>query len=182
MSSRKLILAAVAVLVVGTSAQETPTAASAGSDAAASASQKVEVKGFTFQWAVEGENLRASLAFKTSGWVAVGFNPTRKMKDANFIIGYAGPDGASVVDDEFGDGTVSHSADTALGGSYDIVESSCSETDGVTTMKFVIPLADSDAKDVKLEAGKEITVIFGAGKKDNLTSKHSTVAKTTIKL
>lgn len=141
---------------------------------------KVEVKGFSFEYRVEGENLEAQVSFKTTGWVSVGFNPTRKMQDGNFIIGYAA-DGRSVVQDHFGVRAVKHQADEEIGGKNDIVEAKCEEKDGVTTLWFVIPLNSGDSRDVVLEKGGKATVILAAGKKDKFT-KHSWLGKTTITL
>jgi len=47
----------------------------------------VTVKDFIFDYKVENDNLIAKVSYPTEGWVAIGFNSTKKMKDANFIIG-----------------------------------------------------------------------------------------------
>jgi hypothetical protein len=134
---------------------------------------------FTFKYMLHGDKLMAEVSYPTTGWVAVGFNPTKKMKDANFIIGYA--DGAkSVVDDQFGDGAVSHKPDTLLGGTYNLSETKASEKDGITTIAFTMPLNSGDPRDGVIEKGKPTALIFGAGKRDDLTSKHSDIAKTTV--
>ncbi|HPF33332.1 MAG TPA: DOMON domain-containing protein, partial [Candidatus Sabulitectum sp.] len=51
--------------------------------------QEITVDGFTLRWAtVEGNNLAVQLNGPTTGWVAVGFDPTQMMLNANIIIGY----------------------------------------------------------------------------------------------
>jgi hypothetical protein len=141
----------------------------------------VTVKKFVFSYLVSGENLKVKVSCPTSGWVSVGFNPTEKMKDANYIIGYSAK-GTAFVDDQFGNSPYGHKSDTELGGKNDIVESACTEENGITTLTFTIPLNSGDVKDRVLEKGKEAIVIFGAGKKDDFKKKHFTRAKTTITL
>ena len=38
---------------------------------------------YHLQWQVDGDTLKLHIAAPTTGWLAVGFEPTRKMKDAN---------------------------------------------------------------------------------------------------
>jgi len=173
---------AVGLLAVcGVLAQETAGEAPDGETSATPAKRVAEAKGFKLEYYVDGANLVGTLSYATTGWVGVGINPTKKMADADFIIGYAG-EGTEVVQDHFGAGTVKHKPDEELGGKNTIVKAECVEKDGVTTLWFTIPLNSGDSKDVVLEKGKEYPVIFGAGRKDDTTSKHSAVAKATINL
>jgi hypothetical protein len=139
------------------------------------------VKKFIFEYCVAGENLKIKVSCPTKGWVSVGFNPVKKMKGADFIIGCYKKKEA-LVDDQFGDSPYSHKSDIEAGGKNNILESTCTETAGITTLTFTIPLNSGDEKDSVLEKGKEITVILGAGKKDDFHSKHFTLAKTKIVL
>jgi hypothetical protein len=116
-----------------------------------------------------------------AGWIAVGFNPTSVMKQANMIVGYMNGT-TGVVVDQYGDGMFSHKPDTALGGKNDIILSSVTRDSGTTTMSFTIPLDSGDKYDSKLVAGANVKLIFAAGKTDDITKKHSLQAKTTIKL
>jgi hypothetical protein len=136
---------------------------------------------FVFSYKVEGENFVGRISYPTAGWVAVGFNPASMMKGANFIIG-ALIDGKTIISDEYGDTKYSHKPDTALGGTYSIIDGVCTTEKGVLTMSFTIPLNSGDDKDVVLEKGKPIKVIFAAGKKPDIRSIHSALGKTTIVL
>lgn len=140
----------------------------------------VTVKDFIFDYKVENDNLIAKVSYPTEGWVAIGFNSTKKMKDANFIIG-CNRDGEEIVADHFGINPVSHKADTLIGGTNDLIESSCTEEEGRTTLSFTIPLNSGDEKDGVLKKGKENKVIFAAGRKDDLGTKHSALAREMIK-
>ncbi|MCD6121274.1 MAG: hypothetical protein J7K04_05515 [Spirochaetales bacterium] len=45
-------------------------------------------KKITLKWKIEEKNLHIIiLSAETEGWLAVGFNPTKKMKDANIRNG-----------------------------------------------------------------------------------------------
>lgn len=139
----------------------------------------VTAKKFTFSYRIEKENLVAKVSCPTKGWVAVGFNPIKMMKGANLIIGTF-KDGQGVAYDHCGITVVGHKPDTLIGGTNDLLEYSCTEEKGVTTLSFTIPLDSGDEKDSVLKQGEETKVIFAAGKKDNLKTKHSIVAKTKV--
>ena len=141
----------------------------------------VNAKKFVFSYKVDGDNLIARISYPTAGWVGVGFNPVKMMQGANFIIGSVAGD-KTVISDEFGATKYSHAPDTAHGGKYDIVNSSVVSEKGMMTMSFTIPLRSGDDKDVVLEKGKPIKVIFAAGKKPDLGKKHSFLAGATITL
>jgi hypothetical protein len=143
--------------------------------------KKIEAKKFVFHYRIFDGQLTAKLAYPTKGWVAVGFKPSKKMKDANIIIGYAKGD-VSEVEDHFGIKATKHKADTEIGGKNSIVKGGCKEKDGVTVMWFVIPTDSGDDKDVVLKEGEELKVIFAAGKKDGFGFKHAKVAGLKITL
>jgi len=130
-----------------------------------------EIKGIIFQWEVVDENLNIILSAPTTGWVAVGFDPSRMMKDADILIGYV-KNGEVFMEDHFGSGNTKHRADVDLGGTEDITVLGGSEKEEKTTLKFSIPLHSWDSNDRKLEKGEEYKVIFAYGKKDDFTSYH----------
>jgi hypothetical protein len=160
--------------------------ASSGQDSVTEASEKVEkknltVKNFILEYWAAGNAIHVKLMYPTTGWIAIGFNPSKKMKDANIIIGSADKDGFT-IEDHFGTSQVSHRPDTDLGGKNDIIEGGCSEKDNVTTMWFSIPLESGDKNDTVLRAGATVQVIFAAGKKDGTGFKHVKTARTEIAL
>ncbi len=138
--------------------------------------------GMDLKWKVEGEWLDVSVSAPTTGWVAVGFNPTGKMKNANIIIGYV-QNGEVFMRDDFGSTLTRHQADADIGGSLDIGEPSGSESNGKTEISFRIKLDSGDAKDRPLEAGKTYRVILAHGEDgaDNFGAYHGG-KRTTIKI
>lgn len=135
--------------------------------------KKVEVKKIVFQWRIQGENIDIILSAPTAGWISVGFDPSKMMKDADILIGYVDNNEVFMRDD-FGTGNTKHKADTDLGGTDDITINGGSESDGKTTLEFSIPLHSGDPNDRELEQKKEYKLIFAYGKKDDFTSYHKT--------
>ena len=135
--------------------------------------KEVEAGDFVFQWEINGENIDIILSAPTTGWIAVGFDPSRMMKDADILIGYVDNNEVFIRDD-FGSGYTKHKADTDLGGTDDITINGGSEIDGKTILEFSIPLHSGDLNDRILEQGKEYKLIFAYGKKDDFTSYHKT--------
>jgi predicted small lipoprotein YifL len=162
--------------------ENTESSAGAESETAESQSAHSEVsaEGIRMSWSVKGEQISLTLQAPTEGWVAVGFNPSRMMKDANLIIGYV-QDGEAYIRDDFGNWFTSHDSDANLGGSDDVSEIEGSEQDGSTTISCSIPLDSGDQYDQPITPGEEMEIILAYGKKDDFTSIHSRVAKTTVR-
>ncbi len=139
---------------------------------AAEYDHEVKDQNISFAWKVEPDTLAVKLTAKTTGWVAVGFNPTESMKDANIIIGYV-KKGEVKIDDDFGNSKTSHISDTKMGGTSDITVVGGSETDGVTTIEFTMPLDSGDKNDHKIDVNGDTKVLlaYGAGR-DTFLTKH----------
>lgn len=126
------------------------------------------------RWRVNGDQIDFEISADTTGWVAIGFNPSRLMKDADYVFGFV-KDGKATVSDHFGDGTFSHVDDEALGGKNNILDYSGSESAGKTTLKFSIPVDSGDEYDSVLTPGETHTVLFAHGPDgaDNFRQKHN---------
>lgn len=139
---------------------------------AADYAHEVKSKNMTFSWSLDGDNLAVKMAAKTTGWVGVGFNPTKKMKDANFILGYVKKGKAKIVD-EFGTGDTKHRSDKKLDGTMDATLVAGSEDGGVTTIEFTMPLNSADVNDGKIDVNGDTIVLLGYGAgRDSFKSKH----------
>jgi hypothetical protein len=147
---------------------------------AQSAPITAEANGIKVSIVVNGANAEVTVSAPANGWVAVGFNPTTRMKDANFLIGYV-KDGVAYARDDFGVGPTGHQEDEKIGGKNDLLSFKGVEADGMTTMTFVIPRDSGDSKDSKLGPGTH-NIIVGMSGSDNFTGFHSKVGKTTITL
>ena len=120
------------------------------------------ISDFTFKWKVVGDSLRCMLLAPSTGWLAVGFDPTEEMLDADFIIGYVN-DGTTYVRDDFGVSEIMHSADVGLGGDNHVTRVFGHEEGGVSEMRFTIPLNSGDVYDRILIPGQTYTIIFAYG-------------------
>ena len=133
----------------------------------------VTVEGISLHWEVDGATLNVTVNAPTTGWVAVGFDPTSGMKDANFIIGYV-DDGTVHIRDDYGTSRTGHGDDVGSGGEDNITNKSGTEAEGNTEISFTIPLDSGDSRDRALVVGNSYTVILGYGdnEADDLTSYH----------
>ena len=118
--------------------------------------------GVDVQWRVDGETLEVQMAANTTGWVSVGFDPSRMMADANIIIGYV-EDGEVVIADDYGTGATKHDRDTNHGGTNDVTVVEGREVDGTTIIRFTIPLDSGDEMDKALETGTTYTALASHG-------------------
>lgn len=143
---------------------------------------ELEAKGATFAWKIDGEMLHVKMSAKTKGWVAVGFNPSKKMKDANYILGYI-KDGEAMVADHFGDKATGHSPDEKLGGTPDVTLVGGSEEGGVTTIEFSIPMNSADKYDSVLSKDGDTVVLLAYGPdRDSFKPRHKGKASKTVNL
>ena len=143
--------------------------------------QALHAGDMVFQSAVDGKNLRVKIFAPTSGWIAVGFDPSSMMKGANFIIGYA-EGGQAVIEDQFGVSSFAHQRDVELGGKDDILEKSASTLPNGTEIRFTIPLDSGDPYDKKLEVGKTYKIILAYGKTTDLGKRHKKKYTADLKL
>ncbi len=142
----------------------------------------MDASGFEVHWSNDINYLRVGLVSPGSGFVAIGFAPVYRMKGANFILG-AIEGGRLMMRDDFGDGAVSHTADTLLGGTNDILEVAGREENGRTTIEFVIPLVTRDPNDVVLAPGETYDVLIAYhDTSDSFGARHSRRGSGTMRL
>ncbi|MBL7006257.1 MAG: hypothetical protein ISR78_04160 [Spirochaetia bacterium] len=147
-----------------------------GENAVADAITSASFDNISLEWKVSetGDEIEFILQAKTTGWIAVGFDPSQIMKDAQFVIGYVNS-GDAVIRDDFGNSSFSHAPDTGLGGTDDVRLISGLEEDGWTQLIFALPVNSGDDKDVPLTLGEKhnILLAFGPDNKDDFRTKHS---------
>lgn len=126
---------------------------------------KLDVDKMDVFWRIDGDKIHVKLAAKTSGWVAIGFDPEKAMQGANIIIG-AVKKGKVRIEDHYGDRKRNHKADEKLGGKSHVLNPRGTEKDGVTTISFTLPLDSGDKWDKPIDPAKisRIMLAFGAGR------------------
>lgn len=126
----------------------------------------------SFSWKIVDKNIHVKLSGETTGWIAVGFNPTDQMKDANFVIGYVKDDKVTIEDD-FGHEERAHKMDEDMGGKNDVTVVGGEEKGKTTTIEFSIPLDSGDKYDTVIDPNGETVVLLAyGGSRDSFKSKH----------
>ena len=141
---------------------------------------EIIVQKMTFSWKVNGADIHIKLTAPTTGWVGIGFNPSKEMKDAKFVLGYV-KDGETIISDEFGTGEIKHETVEKLGGKSDISLIGGKEEGGETTIEFTIPLISKDTKGGKIDPSGITTVLLAYGL-DRDTSKLKHKFRTSISI
>ncbi len=136
---------------------------------------------FVLKYKVEGADLHCILTGNGSGWVSVGFDPTQRMKNANFIIGYVNG-GTAYIRDDWGTGETTHEADVDVSGQSNVTLISGTEAGGKTILEFAIPLDSGDSKDKAMAIGSTYHIIFANGNADNFDAMHNSFGVSVITL
>jgi hypothetical protein len=135
--------------------------------------ETVIAENWTVSWEFVGNEIAFTLKAPTTGWVSIGFNPSRVMKDGEYVLGYV-KDGNTVVRQDFGTGMFSHKSVTELGWKQNIGIVSGNEEGGNTVIVFTLPLSWGESYGITFEKGKtyKVLVAYGPSDADNFTSKH----------
>jgi hypothetical protein len=142
----------------------------------------VETIEMTAQWKVVDDQLEIILTSPTDGWLAIGFDPSSVMQDADIYIGYIDDEGNVTVRDDYGTWFTSHEADTSLGGSNHATVLGGSESDEGSRIRFRIPLESGDQYDNPLEEGNEHVMMLAYGTNDDIGKRHKNRVSFTVEL
>jgi len=128
---------------------------------------------FVVYWTVNGTNITLAMVGRAEGYVSIGFEPTRYMKDADMIFGWVEANGVMVTDayctGDFGP----HPRDTDLGGSYDILTFNGTQVNGITTIEFVRKLDTGDQCDKPIPAEGSLDILWAISDSDDPESTHT---------
>ena len=131
-----------------------------------------DMEGVEIYWANDSENAYIAIKAKTQGFVAIGLQPGRTMKDADMVFGFV--EGRDVaIYDMFSTGNFEpHKPDIELGGTDDILDFNGNESGGYTIIEFSRKLSTGDKYDIDITAGIN-KLIWAFGNADNPDDKHS---------
>jgi len=127
----------------------------------------------TVHWKVQDTTIAMALVGKTSGWLAIGFDPSRAMNDADMVIGWVDTSGVHVVDAFSTGSTGPHPPDTDLGGTDDLLDVGGSEEGGITTIEFIRELEAVDKYDKTIPKKGDLKIIWATGSSDSFGNQHS---------
>lgn len=140
--------------------------------AALSAEKTAEFsKDWSFSWAFKADTIEFTMRAPTTGWISLGFNPTRRMKDADYILAYV-EDGQIYISDEFGTGNTTHRSDVSLGGENSAKPISYTEDSNKTSITFSLPLSSGDQYDTVFVEGEKCKVLGAYSTSKNFTTRH----------
>ncbi|UCF07752.1 MAG: hypothetical protein JSW28_08950, partial [Thermoplasmata archaeon] len=129
---------------------------------------------FKLHWTLEGDTITAAMEGNTDGWVAIGLDPSDRMKDADMIFGSVSDSGTASILDCYSTGTFGpHPSDTELGGTSDVLCYGGEQSGGKTVIEFKRLLFTGDDKDKEIPSTGELTVIWAIGQNDDFESQHS---------
>ena len=143
---------------------------------------RTDAGGFEVHWSNDANYLRVGLVSPGTGYAAIGFDPEYRMRGANVIIAAVENDRLTIRDD-YGDGSVHHTADTMLGGTSDILDAAGHEEAGRTTIEFVLALRTRDPYDKPLVLGETYPILVAYHEtNDSFAVRHSRRGSGTIRL
>jgi hypothetical protein len=119
------------------------------------------------------DTLSCGLVGRCEGWIAVGFNPTLMMQDADIILGYVSNEEETVLDAYATGPTGPHPVDTELGGTYDISVTGGTESNGITTIEFSRLLNTGDQYDAIVDPGEDLKIIWALADSDIPDMRHN---------
>ncbi|MBN1110195.1 MAG: hypothetical protein JXA45_05490 [Methanomassiliicoccales archaeon] len=119
---------------------------------------------FELHWEVEGEEVRFGMVGRTTGYVAIGFEPVMLMEGADMVIGWVNGSGEAMVYDLFCTGSFGPiHLDIDLGGTDDLLGFGASSGDGHVTVEFGRALVTGDAYDHDIPSVGRLKVIWATG-------------------
>ncbi len=125
--------------------------------------------GMELHWTVEGYSIYIGLKAPTTGWLAIGWDPSGPiMEGEDILIGYIR--GRELyLQDYFANTSVTHANDVSLGGRDDVLESSGSEDQQSTTIEFRRRLDTGDRFDRPITPGAHTVQLAYAPTDDFVT-------------
>ncbi|MCG8637388.1 MAG: DOMON domain-containing protein [Desulfobacterales bacterium] len=144
-----------------------------GAAAASDYAHTFQVKNMDVHWSIDNDKIHVKLSAKTTGWVAIGFDPEKAMLGADIIIG-AVKKGKVKIEDHYGDRKRAHSKDKKLGGENNVMDPKGMEEDGITTISFTRALDTGDKWDKPIDPSKlsRIMIAYGSGR-DSFKAGHA---------
>ncbi len=128
---------------------------------------------YIVHWKNDAENLYMALEGRAEGFVAIGFEPSQAMKDADMVMGWVSRGKATVLD-LYSTGIYGpHPPDEDLGGTDDILEFGGDEANGWTVIEFKRKMETGDGWDKAFKPGQTVDIIWSMSGSDSLAIRHN---------
>ena len=127
---------------------------------------------FEIYWKNDAEYLYMAMKANTTGWIALGFEPTDWMKDAEIVMGYVS-NGSVTVEDQYSTGNYGpHIPITQLGGTNSILEYGGKQENGYTIIEFKRRMNAGDKYNKIFTSGQVVPIIWGFADSNSPDIKH----------
>jgi len=132
---------------------------------------------------IEPTNISIGIWAQTTGWVAVGFDPSYMMLDADMIYAWVEPTGTVVIKDAYSLSVIGidHPEDITQGGTFDILEYNGSENATSTTIEFSrLLITDDQDYDNDIPSEGSLKIIWAYGTSDSFNQFPSAKGSSTM--
>lgn len=137
---------------------------------------------YAVHWKNDAENLHMALDGQTNGFIAIGFEPTQAMKDADMVMGWVS-DGNATALDLYSTGIYGpHPQDEDLGGRDDILTFGGTESNNRTVIEFKRKMNTGDQFDKAFQPGQRVNIIWSMSSSDALAVRHNARGESMIDL
>lgn len=114
----------------------------------------VSKSGMTVEWTYLDKNhVKFNVSSPSSGWVAIGLNTEERLVGSNLIMTAASPNGG-IISDRFIVGFGNHQAVEDLGAKSQVELLSAQNSNGGTTVEFILTTVAQDAYHFNLDKGE----------------------------
>ncbi|MHA2173963.1 MAG: DOMON domain-containing protein [Candidatus Hodarchaeales archaeon] len=130
---------------------------------------------FILYWKAIGNEIYFAMEGGTTGWIALGINPSFMMLGADMVFGWVLSNGSVEIVDAYATGpTGPHPADIDLGGSDDILDYNGSEVDQKTIIEFKRLLITPDTDyDNSIPVEGSVKFLWALGTSDLFDAQHA---------
>ncbi|MHA1967734.1 MAG: DOMON domain-containing protein [Candidatus Hodarchaeales archaeon] len=129
---------------------------------------------YQLYWQIHEETIYWGMEAKTKGWVAIGFDPTSNMKDADMVFGWVTSASMVEIRDCYSTGTYGpHPPDIELGGTDDIIAFNGTENSETTIIEFSRLLEPDDEYDNNIPKTGSYKIIWSFGNSDDFNQGHT---------
>ena len=123
---------------------------------------------YQLYWQIHEETIYWGMEAKTNGWVAIGFDPTTRMKDADIVFGWVTSASEVEIRDCYSTGNYGpHPPDIELGGTDDIIAFNGTENTETTIIEFSRLLEPDDEYDNNIPKTGSFKIIWSFGRSDD---------------
>jgi hypothetical protein len=129
---------------------------------------------FHLLWTIDNDTLHLAIEARTTGWIALGLEPSVLMKDADMIIGWWNGTDDFVVEDAYATGqTGPHPPDTEIGGSYDILTYLATQSGGWTRIELTRSVDTGDPLDRAIRMDGPMKIMWAVSDTTDIGGKHA---------